>query len=50
MDLGLGGRVAWVVGASAGIGRAVATSLVAEGAHVGMSARRSEVLAELAEP
>lgn len=48
MDLGLAGRVAWVTGASSGIGRAVAVSLVAEGALVGLSARRAGMLEELA--
>jgi 3-oxoacyl-[acyl-carrier protein] reductase len=39
MDLGLSGRVAVVVGASEGIGKAVAMTLAAEGANVVMMAR-----------
>ena len=44
MDLGLGGKVAWVLGASAGLGRAVAESLAREGASVAISARRPAAL------
>lgn len=39
MDLGLGGRVALVAGASSGLGLAVARGLAAEGAHVALAAR-----------
>src|SRR5262245_6311983 len=39
MDLGLGGRRALVGGASSGLGRAIATQLAAEGAHVALTAR-----------
>jgi 3-oxoacyl-[acyl-carrier protein] reductase len=39
MDLGLGGRVAIVTGSSRGIGRAIASILVEEGAHVVLNAR-----------
>ncbi len=39
MDLGLQGKVALVSGASAGLGRAIAAELVAEGATVAISSR-----------
>lgn len=42
MDLGLTGRVALVCGASAGLGRAIAAELVAEGATVAISSRSAE--------
>jgi 3-oxoacyl-[acyl-carrier protein] reductase len=48
MDLGIEGRVALVLGASRGIGRAVATELVAEGARVAIASRSREALDELA--
>jgi 3-oxoacyl-[acyl-carrier protein] reductase len=48
MDLGLEGKVAWVLGASSGLGRATALSLAREGAVVAVSARRADVLAEAA--
>jgi 3-oxoacyl-[acyl-carrier protein] reductase len=48
MDLGLGGRRAVVMGASRGLGRAIALSLAAEGAHVVAVARNLERLNELA--
>lgn len=48
MDLGLSGRVAIVSGGSRGIGRAIATRLVAEGADVVLAARREGDLAEAA--
>ncbi len=48
MDLGLTGRAAIVTGASQGIGRVVVELLVAEGADVLATARRADVLDELA--
>jgi 3-oxoacyl-[acyl-carrier protein] reductase len=42
MDLGIGGKVALVTGASAGIGRAIAAELVREGARVAISSRSRE--------
>ena len=44
MDLGLKGKVAWVVGASSGLGLASAWSLAREGATIAISARRSDEL------
>jgi 3-oxoacyl-[acyl-carrier protein] reductase len=49
MELGLEGKVAWVTGASAGLGRAAARSLSAEGATVAISARGEEALRTTAE-
>ncbi|MEZ5843519.1 MAG: SDR family oxidoreductase [Hyphomicrobiaceae bacterium] len=48
MDLQLGGKTALVTGASAGIGRAIAKALSAEGVHVAITARRRELLEEAA--
>lgn len=48
MDLGLTGARALVTGGSAGLGRAVAVALAAEGARVAVAARESERLAGVA--
>jgi 3-oxoacyl-[acyl-carrier protein] reductase len=48
MDLGLGGKVAIVGGASMGIGYGIARELAAEGASVAITARRDPGLAEAA--
>ena len=50
MDMGIAGRVALVCGASAGIGRAIAAGLVAEGARVAITSRSPERIAAAAEP
>jgi 3-oxoacyl-[acyl-carrier protein] reductase len=42
VDLGLGGKVALVTGASRGIGRAIAAELVREGARVAICSRSAE--------
>src|SRR3954462_3789227 len=46
MDLGLRGRVAMVAAGSKGLGRAIATALVAEGARVSICARSAGPLAD----
>ncbi len=43
----LNGKVAWVVGASSGIGAAVARELASRGGTVAISARRDEQLREV---
>ena len=46
MDLGIAGKRALVLGASRGLGRAIATALAAEGAEVVLAARNRERLAD----
>lgn len=48
MDLGLKGKTALILGASQGLGRAIAERLAAEGADLVISSRRLEVLEEVA--
>lgn len=48
MELGIEGRVALVMGASRGIGRAIAAALAREGARVAISSRTEEALREVA--
>jgi 3-oxoacyl-[acyl-carrier protein] reductase len=47
MDLGISGKTALVTGASAGIGRAIAKSLAAEGVKLAVVARRTNLLETL---
>ena len=49
MTTRLAGRVAIVTGASRGIGLGIASRLVAEGAKVGITARKPEALDEAVE-
>ena len=49
MDLDLKGRTALVTGASSGIGRGIALALGREGARVAITARRKDLLEELAD-
>src|SRR4051812_10216714 len=48
MDLGIEGRVALVMGASQGLGRAIAETLAGEGARVAISSRSQEKLEQVA--
>ena len=48
MDLGIDGRVALVLGASRGLGQAIAAALAREGARVALAARSADALAEVA--
>jgi 3-oxoacyl-[acyl-carrier protein] reductase len=48
MDLGLTGKVAFIGGGSRGLGKAIATSLAAEGARLALTARGADALAEAA--
>lgn len=48
MDLGLNGKVTMLTGASRGLGRAMASALAAEGAHLSLCARGAEALEEVA--
>ncbi|MGB9991533.1 SDR family NAD(P)-dependent oxidoreductase [Massilia sp. SM-13] len=42
------GRYVWIIGASSGIGAALARELIASGAHVAVSARRPDALRQVA--
>ena len=42
------GKTAWIVGASSGIGRAVAVALLSRGARVAVSARSGDALESMA--
>ncbi|NBB14547.1 SDR family oxidoreductase [Caulobacter sp. SLTY] len=48
MDLGIAGKTALVLGASSGLGRAMALALAREGANVALAARRADLLSDLA--
>lgn len=49
MDLGLKDKVAWVLGASSGLGHATAAALAREGARVAISSRDASALNEAAD-
>jgi 3-oxoacyl-[acyl-carrier protein] reductase len=44
MNLGLDGKVAWVLGGSSGLGKATALALASEGAQVAVSSRNEQTL------
>ena len=48
LDIGVNGKVAWVLGGSSGLGRASALSLSREGAQVAISSRDVDALSEAA--
>jgi 3-oxoacyl-[acyl-carrier protein] reductase len=48
MNLGLEGKVAWVLGGSSGLGRATAAAMAGEGAHVALSSRDEQTLKQTA--
>jgi 3-oxoacyl-[acyl-carrier protein] reductase len=48
VDLGIAGKIAWVNGASSGLGKASAAALAAEGVNVAISSRSEEALKEVA--
>ena len=48
MDLGISGRTALVLGASGGLGSAIAARLAAEGVHVAAAGRSADALAATA--
>lgn len=48
MDLGIAGKTALVLGASQGIGRAIAESLAEEGANLVLAARNGDLLGDIA--
>jgi 3-oxoacyl-[acyl-carrier protein] reductase len=48
MDLGINGRTALVLGASSGLGEAIALTLAREGVKLGLAARRLDRLGEVA--
>lgn len=49
MDLGLAGKVVWVVGATGAIGKAISASFASEGARLALTSRRADAVAEAAQ-